>query len=314
MSTAYDYSAGAISPAALKAAGVGLVMRYVSTAGNSKNITASEYKALTAAGIQVGLVYETSANWMLGGYNTGLADARSARAQATAVGYPTWQRIWYAADWDASTAQIATVLDALHGAADAEGSKARVAIYGGYDVVQAAAGAGYAGAWQTVAWSGGHWSPAAVLRQTGAQATCGGVQVDVNEVTGAVLLPPPAPIKEEPDMEWTDSITGPGARPNGNEVQYILTDLGRLRDRLYGDTTATVPAGTPLAELIAFLGASAQLPATVAQIQKQVAGLTQPSVDATALATALAGNPAFVSAIAAAVVSQIGSELKPAAG
>jgi len=311
VATAYDYSAGAISPAALKAAGVSLVMRYVSTAGNPKNITKGEYQALTAAGIQVGLVYETSANWMLGGYNTGLADARSARAQATAVGYPTWQRLWYAADWDASSAQIATVLDALHGAADAEGSKSRVAIYGGYNAVQAAAGAGYGGAWQTVAWSGGRWSPAAVLRQTGEQKSCGGVQVDVNDITGTVLLPPPAPIKEEPDMEWTDSITGPGARPAGNKVEYILTDVGRLRDRLYGDTTATVPAGSPLAQLIAFLAASAQLSATVAQVEKQVAALSQPSVDATALATALAGNPAFVSAIAAAVVAQIGTELKP---
>jgi len=120
----------------------------------------------------------------------------------------------------------------------------------------------------------------------------------------------PAPTKE-PDMEWTDTVSSPGGRPHGNEVQYILADLGGLRDRLAGDKTIPVPAGSPLAQLLAFLAGSAQLPATVAQIEKQVSALAQPSVDATALAAALAGNSAFVSAIAAAVVAQIGTELKP---
>lgn len=50
--------------------------------------------------------------------------------------------------------------------------------------------------------------------------------------------------------------------------------------------------------------------ATLAAIQAALAKVTQPAVDATALATALAGNSAFVDAIAAAVVAQIGNDLK----
>jgi hypothetical protein len=202
MPTAYDYSAGPIAPAALAAAGVRTVMRYVSTPGQSKNITPAEYRQLVEAGIAVGLVYETSAGWMLGGYSAGAAAARSARAQAVAVGYPSWYPIWYAADFQATAAQIATVLDTLHGAADAEGSKALVGAYGDFEVCTAAAAAGFAAPWQTAAWSGADRCPAAALYQTGTQTVCGGVQVDINELTGT-LFPAPtnaAPAAQEDEM------------------------------------------------------------------------------------------------------------------
>jgi hypothetical protein len=195
VSTAYDYSGGAIAPAALHAAGVTTVMRYVSTPGNSKNITRQEYAELVAAGITVGLVYETTAQWMLGGYSAGLAAAKSARAQATAVGYPTTRRIWYADDFQDLASQLDTAVDCLHGAADAEGSKGLVAVYGDFDVCNAAVAAGFEEPWQTDAWSSGRWCGAAVLRQTGQQATCGGIQVDVNELVGALF---PGPVKPTP--------------------------------------------------------------------------------------------------------------------
>lgn len=185
---AYDYSSGPIDPKALEAAGVATVVRYVSTAGNGKNITPKEYADLTGAGIRVLLVYETTADWMLGGYAAGLAAARSARAQAVAVGYPSWWPIWYADDLDDTTADIATVLDCLHGCSDGEGSKALTQLYGEYTAVEAAYAAGYLLPWQTVAWSGGHVSAHAVLYQTGQTTTCGGVQVDVNEITGSLAF------------------------------------------------------------------------------------------------------------------------------
>lgn len=205
MPTAYDYSSSPIDAAALEAVHVNTVIRYVSTPGNPKNITPTEYRALTEAGITVGLVYETSADWMLGGYGAGFAAARTARAQASAVGYPATRRLWYAADFDASTVQLGMVLGALRGCADAEGSAALVAVYGGYAVVEAATAAGYAAPWQTVAWSGGRISPAAMLYQNGRTTTCGGVEVDINDIYGA-LFPAPqppapsAPLSEEDEM------------------------------------------------------------------------------------------------------------------
>lgn len=206
MPTAYDYSSSPIDAAALEAVHVNTVMRYVSTPGNPKNITAAEYRALTAAGITVGLVYETTADWMLGGYGAGLAAARAARAQASAVGYPATRRLWYAADFDATSVQVGVILGALRGCADAEGSPAPVAVYGGYAVVEAAAAAGYAAPWQTIAWSGGKISPAAVLYQNGRTTTCGGVQVDINDIYGALFPAPPTPAPPAPSHEETDMI------------------------------------------------------------------------------------------------------------
>lgn len=186
----YDYSARAISPAALKAAGCAVALRYVSTVGNPKNITKTEYAQLVAAGIQVGLVFETSASWMLGGYSAGVAAAHSARAQATAAGYPVDHPIWYAADFDTSThaGDVATVVDCLRGCAAAEGSHGLVRVYGDFAVVEAAAAAGYVQGWQTVAWSGGKRSAHATVFQTGQTATCGGVQVDINQISNDFTL------------------------------------------------------------------------------------------------------------------------------
>lgn len=209
MTTAYDYSSGPIDPAALKAAGATTVMRYVSTPGNSKNITAAEYKALTDAGITVGLVYETTAGWMLGGYSAGLAAARSARSQATAIGYEPSKRIWYADDFADTAAQIPIVLDALHGCSDGDGSKLLVALYADYDAIEASVVAGYAAPWQTDAWSSGRRSPHAVLYQTGQQTTCGGVQVDVNDLTGELftqaVTPQTPTVQEDDDMTITST-------------------------------------------------------------------------------------------------------------
>lgn len=194
MSTlAFDYSAGRIAPGVLKAAGATAVFRYVSTPGNPKNITAAEYAELTAAGITVGLVYETTATWMLGGYGAGVAAAKAARAQAAAAGYPATHPLWYAADFDtiAHPGSLATVIDALHGCADADGSKALVRPYGDYAVIEAAYVAGFTGGWQTVAWSGGIWSAHALIRQTGKSLTEAGVQVDVDENEGPLFPLPP---------------------------------------------------------------------------------------------------------------------------
>lgn len=237
MSIAYDYSARAIDPAALKKAGVVLVMRYVSTPNNPKNITKSEYQALTAAGIQVGLVYETSAGWMLGGYNAGVSAAQSARKQATAVGYPSWQRIWYAADLDLTKNSIPVVLDALHGCSDASGSKNLVSVYGEYDMVEAAFSSGYPAPWQTEAWSQGRRSSHAPLFQTVQQTTCGGVQVDINEVTGTVLIPAsgttpavqqPVLTPQEEDMSTTsrNGRAGLGWAKGAKHIVQLTYDPG----------------------------------------------------------------------------------------
>lgn len=221
----FDYSGGPIAPSVLKAMGCEVVFRYVSTPGNPKNITAEEYRELTAAGITVGLVYETTADWMLGGYSAGLAAARSARAQVSAVGYPTVHPIWYAADFDTTVQPhaLTQVVDALHGCADGEGSKTLVRAYGDLAVIEGAYAVGFTGGWQTVAWSGSIWSAYALIRQTGQTTISGGVQVDIDDDLGPLFPAPPAPPVhqlEEDDMKlYTAPLSG---EPNAEKAIFAF--------------------------------------------------------------------------------------------
>jgi murein L,D-transpeptidase YcbB/YkuD len=177
-----DYAFTHPDTSSLRAAGIGFVCRYLST-DPSKNLTGTELSALHSAGISVVLNWETTAQMALRGYQGGLSDARTARAQAQALGAPSSTPIYYSVDFDATLAQISTVLDYLHGAADAEGSKDLVGVYGGYDTVAATINAGFKYAWQTFAWSGTptRWHDLASIRQTEVDQWIGGVQVDLDE-------------------------------------------------------------------------------------------------------------------------------------
>lgn len=168
-----DYSWARPPPAVLKAAGVTFVVRYVAdTPGNpGKQMTLSEARALSAAGLDVACVYQTTKSFMLSGRAGGVADARAAAVNATAAGMPPHRPIYFAADWDVTTAQMPTVLAFLDGASMTLGP-GRVGVYGGFRTVTAALAhwartrpGDYLYTWQTRAWSGGKWAPVN-LRQT----------------------------------------------------------------------------------------------------------------------------------------------------
>ena len=214
-----------IDPAALKAAGIAVVFRYLSNPGWPKNLTAAEARELLAAEIAIVLNYETNATFMLGGYSAGQACARSARSQATALGAPPTTRIYYSADFDVTATQIPQVMAFLQGAASVD-CAAEVDEYGGLRLAQAAAAAGMR-PWRTVAWSGGIWDPHDVARQTGEERTVGGVQVDVNEILDLAALgawggptvpapaPTPAPTTDPEDDNMPAFATGEIAPGDG---------------------------------------------------------------------------------------------------
>ena len=122
----------------------------------------------------------------------------------------------------------------------------------------------------------------------------------------------------EADMvAWTDKITGPNGRPDGNVVQNILTDLGRLRDYLTGDPTAAAPYGatSPLAQITAAArvvpGIATQLSAlsaAVSALEAKVAALSAPTVDPAALAAAAKAalqDPGVLKALAHALAVEL---------
>jgi hypothetical protein len=157
-----DYSFARPDPAKIKAEGFGGVMRYLSHSA-SKNLTAGERDALYAQGLGIGLVWETTANRALDGYNAGVADAKDALAQASALNFNGV--IYLAVDFDATPQQQDAINNYINGAKSVGGDRIAAA-YGGYWVIKRLFDAGIIKwGWQTYAWSGGNWDSRAQLRQ-----------------------------------------------------------------------------------------------------------------------------------------------------
>jgi hypothetical protein len=173
-----DYAWGRPGVAALKASGVRFACRYLSHDTSGKNLSLTEAKQLSDAGIWIVVVWETTANRALSGRTGGAADAREAARQARACGMPGGRPIYFAVDWDVQPSQIPTVMAYLAGAATVLG-KGGTGVYGGYRAVQAAlSGNQCAWGWQTYAWSGGRWDSRAQIQQYSNDRKINGVGLD----------------------------------------------------------------------------------------------------------------------------------------
>ena len=159
-----DYSYARPAPGTTRAQGYTFVARYLSHDG-SKAIGPSEAAATRAAGLDIVVTWEDSAEAALGGYAQGVADAQVAAAEAAAIGMPAGRPIYFALDFDASAAQQGALDAYFDGVASVIGRGATGA-YGGLGPIQRLFDAGkITWGWQTYAWSGGAWDPRAQLRQ-----------------------------------------------------------------------------------------------------------------------------------------------------
>lgn len=143
--TVLDYSFARPSPPLMRQHATG-VIRYLST-DPAKNLSASERDALFAADLAIGLVWETTAHMMDGGYLAGYANALTANAQADALGAPLTVVIYFANDQNAFDERHANY---LLGAKDA--SRRPVGVYGNTAIVDWAHGAGISYGWKVATW------------------------------------------------------------------------------------------------------------------------------------------------------------------
>jgi len=156
MTLIVDYSFSRPSPAVIKAAGYSGVMRYLSM-DSGKNLSKPEATGLLAAGLSIGLVWETTAMRASQGRAAGASDAAAAEAQANALGYPSTAVIFYAVDYDAMPTAVAAYFAGVVSMAHRP-----VGVYGSKRVVE---GTSVPYKWQACAWSGGLVSPGAHLYQ-----------------------------------------------------------------------------------------------------------------------------------------------------
>jgi hypothetical protein len=169
------------SISSLQKAGVKFVVRYIgskdyTSSRSSKWLSPSEYRSLKEAGIQVAVVFETTAKRPESGKSAGVADAKVAEKEIEYIGLPADIPVYFAVDYDDTVGPnirgyfdgIATVLP-----------KSRIGVYAGYKILKVLLDEKRATyGWQTYAWSGGKWDSRAQLQQYSNGKTIGGADVD----------------------------------------------------------------------------------------------------------------------------------------
>jgi hypothetical protein len=240
MTQGLDYAWGwPLDPApfirAIRAGGFAFVFRYLSH-DDGKNLHPDEAKALSAAGISIGVVWETTETRASEGYGAGRQDAKDALLQAEACGMPAGRPIYFAVDYDANPADVDQY---FHGVVSVLGA-ARAGVYGGVRVVAHLLDAGLVDwAWQASAWSKGQWDGRAQVRQYG-QRTVAGVDCDVNEAMktdiGAwrVGVAPSSSGQQEDDMrgnldKGADEVTSLSWPKGSAKAIGFFCDTGLLK-------------------------------------------------------------------------------------
>lgn len=178
---AADYSFSPPTVASLVAAGIRSAGRYVGPGTPDKHLHPAELAALFTAGLSVFLLAEGQANDALKGRKLGAAQGASAVRDAQALGAPAGVAIIGNVDFDVTAAQWPACRDYMAGFAEqVRAAGYRVGLYGGYNAI--AWGARDAVAeifFQTYAWSGGRWHPAAQIQQYRNGVSMGGGDVDL---------------------------------------------------------------------------------------------------------------------------------------
>ncbi|WP_284646424.1 DUF1906 domain-containing protein [Paenibacillus silviterrae] len=164
--------------------GYEFICRYLVPTG-WKRLTRGEAEIISEAGMQIVSVFETTADRALGGRSAGLADGATALRVAAEVGQPEGSTIYFAVDFDATNAQLPTVIEYIRACSEAT-PNFNTGVYGSYRVVEAVSAAGACSRfWQTYAWSGGQQSLARHIYQYRNNISMNGILVDLNESYGS---------------------------------------------------------------------------------------------------------------------------------
>ncbi|CAM3751919.1 DUF1906 domain-containing protein [Cohnella lubricantis] len=149
-----------------------------------KRLTRAEAEAITAAGMQVVSVFETTANRPAGGAVYGNSDGVAALKEAQAIRQPQGSAIYFAVDYDAQPGDY-DAIEAYLKAAAAQIPGYEAGVYASYAVVEEMAKRkACKHFWQTYAWSRGKESSYANLYQYRNNVQVAGVEVDLNRSYG----------------------------------------------------------------------------------------------------------------------------------
>lgn len=200
-----DFSWARPGGAAIKAAGFDFAIRYVPYPGHGgKGLSVAEIDDLHANGVSIAMVYESTAERPLAGYDAGVFDATATQRAFDALGIPDSRPCYFAVDFDAQPGQYSVIDAYLQGAASVMGS-GRIGVYGSHNMVKHCHDYGTARwFWQALAWSGGrHFDGRHLYQSLNGQFINGG-EVDFNEAYAADFGQ--WPVEDEVTREEMDAL------------------------------------------------------------------------------------------------------------
>jgi hypothetical protein len=194
--------------AALKAAEVVGVARYLGPQDLSKVISREETELLKKENIELVLVWENFArDWMTGSYG-GLLDSQEAVKQANALEYPLGSCIYGACDFDLTAADWKNGCQGYASTFAREVTRAgyTVGVYGPFDVIDLCKKLGFDFFWQSMSHghSGGRnvWKHAVTNLWQRWPRKIEGTETDYNEI----VTPNYGQKGKQDDMSWKDVI------------------------------------------------------------------------------------------------------------
>jgi Domain of unknown function (DUF1906) len=249
-----DYAWARPDPVELHRIGKRFASRYLSYSITGKNLEAAERDQLHAAGLSIVLNWETRANAALDGFAAGRTHATSAANMARALGAPAQLPIYFSIDFEPVGPQWTAVAEYFRGIATVL-PLTRVGVYGGYETIdRARMGRWATWLWQTYAWSGGRWHPAAHVQQYRNGVNLAGGEVDLNRAMTVYFgqWNPPGGAMNTLQEDWLKDIhfTLTTSEAGGPEhVRWIL--LNRRMDALEASLKALLSTGpeTPAGRL-----------------------------------------------------------------
>jgi len=231
-----DYAWGRPDPAAIKRAGYLFALRYLATGGPSvsgKVIGLAERQALHAAGLGVGLVWETYPNRPLEGVAAGNADGLAARAQAKALGFSDGFPIFGAVDFNPPSSQYPAIAAYLQAAG--------FECYANAGTCQYMSDHGICRHFWQHDWGGGTFE-GRHLHQRG-QITLAGAQVDVNDAYETCCIWFPAQSQPQVHIQSVPAPVAPPVHYQEDNVTKLSANVPTLDDQGNGNITIPGVAG-----------------------------------------------------------------------
>jgi hypothetical protein len=290
-----DYAWSHPGGAAVQRAGYAFACRYSSNDA-TKDISRQEADDLAAHGVWTVVVRETTANRARAGRAAGIADAKAAVSRATTAGMPSGRPLYFAIDYDAPSADKPEICDYFRGVASVIGL-ARTGGYGGYDQLKWLIDAELiTWVWQTAAWSGGRLLPARHIYQYAKTVTLNGVSCDINEARTADF------------GQWM-----PGKLPtpeDRNDMADITSaQMDQIAERVAGFKNPKLDKVDLRQRIVNAEASSAEAAATAATLAaKPSTALSDTQV--AAVADRLAGNQAFITALAGALGKDLAARMQ----